>query len=108
MKAVELARIRAGTEWVYTADLPAGCKGHCYWVHAIIPDVSDACVQSRCRLKVLVEALTGPDAGLLFCTSLWNFARRYLPYPEPEVPQVGPVGRVEEKVFGHVTQGSGV
>ena len=76
-------RIIVGHIYRYVADWPAGCKGHKYRVCQFFPDVPSY------QEKVLVEALTGPDKGLHFVVSLWNFATRYaadtskLPSAEP-------------------------
>lgn len=63
-------------DYVYTGGLPAGCAGHRYRVHRRIIDVPTF------QVKVLIETLTGRDAGLWFTCSLANFARRYEPVKE--------------------------
>lgn len=63
--------IIAGRRYTYTAEIPRGCAGQEYRVHRFVLDVPSY------QQKVLVEALTGNDAGLWFVCSLENFARRY-------------------------------
>lgn len=90
-------RIREGAEYLYTVLLPRGCLGHRYRVLAFILDVPSL------QQKVLVQALTGPDAGLLFSVSPANFATRYEPVPEP-VAVAEPEAAVAEKVAGHASE----
>lgn len=63
--------ITAGAVYIYQAALPAGCAGHRYRAARFIVDVPSY------QKKVLVECLSGRDAGLWFTCSLANFARRY-------------------------------
>lgn len=75
---IEIGRIVPGKVYRYTNDLPRGCKDALYRVEAFILDVPSY------QMKVLVLALTGKDAGLLFCCTPNNFAQRYAPHePEP-------------------------
>lgn len=64
--------IREGGVYVYTAGIPAKCKGFQYRV--LRCDVLSVPDYTR---KVLVEALNGPDKGLLFVCSPANFSTRY-------------------------------
>lgn len=57
--------------YAYQAELPRGCKGHQYVPRRFVLDVP------AYQQKVLVECLSGKDAGLWFVCSLMNFARRY-------------------------------
>ena len=61
-----------GAVYIYTCGLPVGCHGHPYRVLRLnVLDVPNY------QNKVLVEALTGPDAGLWFVCSPANFHVRY-------------------------------
>jgi hypothetical protein len=60
----------------YLSRIPAGCQGHTYRLIAPVLDVPSM------QRKVLVEALTGPDAGELFVCTVDNFTRRYEAIPE--------------------------
>lgn len=64
--------IQEGAVYTYTADYPVGCKGHRYRVLRVnvlsVPSYTTT---------VLVEAIDGPDAGLWFVCSPWNFSIRY-------------------------------
>lgn len=72
MEAILKSRgIELGREYVYTQDLPVGCKGAHYYAHFLILDVPSG------QWKILVEALNGRDAGLRFCCTPANFERRY-------------------------------
>ena len=62
--------------YVYTGSLPKGCAGQKYRVHRRILDVP------YMQIKVLVEAVSGQDAGLWFACGLANFAVRYKAAPE--------------------------
>lgn len=63
-----------GAVYIYTCGLPVGCHGHRYRVLRVgVMDVPNY------QKKVLVEALTGPDAGLWFVCSEENFRVRYQP-----------------------------
>lgn len=66
-----LGSIVVGMDYVYTADIPKDCKGYLYHAHRFIQDVPSY------QRKVLVECLNGPDQGLWFCCSEWNFSTRY-------------------------------
>ena len=65
--------IIAGRIYIYTALIPKGCKGERYKVLyekvIAVPEYTK---------KVLVEAITGPDKGLIFVCSPWNFSTRYV------------------------------
>lgn len=93
-------RIVEGGVYLYTADAPKGCKGHRYRVLRFI--VAAPSYQQQ----VLVEALSGPHAGLWFSTTPWNFSTRYALAPV-EQPVAPPAVPVPEKVAGYTTQGSG-
>jgi hypothetical protein len=71
--------IVVGAFYSYSGAIPPGCHGHRYRVLGFVLDVP-VNVQ-----KVLVEAQTGPDAGLLFVCSPINFSLRYIP-EKPEEP----------------------
>jgi hypothetical protein len=60
-----------GADYTYLSGIPAGCAGHTYRLHRFVTDVPSK------QRKVLVEALTGPDAGLWFTCAVANFCRRY-------------------------------
>ena len=82
-----------GGLYEYRAAHPEGCAGCLYRLHRIVLDVPSY------QHKVLVEALTGHDAGLWFVCSVANFCTRYVPAaPLPVEPG---------KVAGYITQGSG-
>lgn len=72
-------RIVVGATYRYTNALPARCLGQFYLVHRFVVDVP---VRSE---KVLVECLTGDDAGRWFTVSPAHFATRY----------AGPLGAAE-------------
>lgn len=61
-----------GATYKYTSNIPAKCTGHRYRILRLnvlsVPDYTQ---------KVLVEALTGPDKGMLFVCSPANFSARY-------------------------------
>lgn len=65
--------IRKGAVYVYTSALPVGCQGGLYRVIDFLIDVPTY------QPRVLVRCLAGKDAGLRFCTTEMNFARRYQP-----------------------------
>lgn len=65
-------RIVVGAEYTYHG-LPLNCQGHRYQVLALVLDVPSY------QQKVLVQALSGPDEGLLFVCSPANFSTRYRP-----------------------------
>jgi len=69
----EVLRIVEGATYLYVADSPPCCKGHRYRVAKFILAVP------AYQEQVLVEALSGPDAGLWFACSPWNFSTRYVP-----------------------------
>lgn len=69
-------RIVKGADYIYTAELPSGCKGQRYRVLDFVLDVPSY------QQKVLVKALTGKDKGLRFTCTEMNFARRYKPASE--------------------------
>lgn len=92
-------RIIAGRDYLYTGDLPKGCRGQRYHVHGFVLDVPSY------QEKVLVEALTGRDRGLWFTCSPANFAQRYELAPGQE-PVVEPVpAPVFEKVVDFTSKG---
>lgn len=77
--------------------LPKGCAGQLYRAVRFVKDVPSY------QRKVLVEALTGPDAGDWFTVSEHNFKIRYkLPEEDEAEPEPLP-----EKVAGRNEQGSG-
>ncbi len=65
-------------------------KGHLYRVHRHVIDVPVY------DTKVLVEPLTGPDAGQWFVVSPANFAMRYELAEEPAAVTLGLVALVPE------------
>lgn len=69
--ALLLSEIKEGRTYRYVNSVPKKCQGHLYVVLAFIPYVP---VYQK---LVLVEAMTGPDKGLLFCCSPHNFSTRY-------------------------------
>jgi len=71
MIAVESIDIDLG-DYVYIATMPAGRKGHTYRV--IDNNVLDV---PSYQHKILVECVTGPDAGLKFTVTPANFLTRY-------------------------------
>lgn len=87
--------------YIYQSGIPAGCKGHEYRLHRFVIDVPSK------QRKVLVECLTGPDAGLWFVCSVSNFCRRYAPpaAKEPEPVQVEQA--FAEKVAGRTAEAWG-
>jgi hypothetical protein len=91
-----------GSEYVYTATIPAGCKGHRYRLLKLVLDVPTY------QQKLCMVALTGPDSGRWFVVSPWNFAQRYEP-AEVDAPQT-PDPVAPEKVAGvrPESRGSGV
>jgi hypothetical protein len=92
-----------GADYLYTADVPKGCKGHLYRIVHFVQDVPSY------QEKLCMEALTGPDRGLRFIVSPWNFALRYEPAEHPvTVAPRAPDPPLPEKVAGFVQQGSGV
>jgi hypothetical protein len=66
------ATITENAEYIYQAGFPANCRGHRYRVVRV-----DVLLVPAYAKVVLVEALTGPDKGLLFVCSEANFASRY-------------------------------
>ena len=60
-------------DYIYTGEWPRGCAGQRYRVHRRVLYVPVN------QVHVLVEALTGSDAGLWFTCALDNFAHRYKP-----------------------------
>ena len=64
--------IREGANYCYVSDSPEKCRNHVYRV--LLPNMPF--VPVRIQL-VLVECLCGPDEGLIFCCTPWNFALRY-------------------------------
>lgn len=64
-------RIEVGKEYVYVCGIPKGCAGERYKVIAFVLDVPSY------QKKVLVQATTGKDLGLLFVCSQGNFVMRY-------------------------------
>lgn len=73
-------RIVFGAEYRYLGPSPAGCRGQRY------RPVRLALAVPAYQEQVLVEGLTGPDAGHWFCCSPANFATRYEPVPAAPVP----------------------
>ncbi len=65
--------IQVGVVYRYKSGIPKGCQGFHYRVRS--KDVTH--VPSYSKL-VLVEAVDGPDAGMLFVCSPNNFCRRYV------------------------------
>ena len=63
--------ITLGGTYAYVMEHPPGCKGHKYVPHCLVLDVP---VYSW---KVLVECISGPDKGLKFTCSPYNFQIRY-------------------------------
>lgn len=66
--------------------LPKKCQGHLYRV--LDTDIIDV---PSYQHKVLVECVTGPDAGMKFTCTLDNFIRRYRleSFPQQENNKVG-------------------
>lgn len=90
--------------YLYTAEIPAGCKGHRYRVLAFIRQ------EPVKQQLVLVRCLSGPDRGLLFACTPSNFLQRYelLKVKQPEPAPVPPVMFDPKlKVAGKPSQGSG-
>lgn len=71
MMALEKPIIEGG-EYIYASKRPLKCHGHRYRVLRVnvqsVPEYTQ---------KILVEALTGPDKGMLFVCSPNNFSTRY-------------------------------
>lgn len=63
---IELDRI-----YIYTCELPKGCKGMHYKAHRLVLDVPSY------QWKILMEALDGIDRGLWFTCTPANFILRY-------------------------------
>ena len=64
-----------GGVYIYTRGQPVKCHGYHYRLIDKVKDVPSY------QNKVLVEALDGPDKGLLFVCSINNFCTRYVPAP---------------------------
>lgn len=86
--------ITEGTEYLYLADRPAGCKGRRYRVVKLVLAVPSY------QQQVCVECLEGPDAGLWFVCSPHNFSTRHRPVPADPLPL--------EKQAGHISLGNSV
>ena len=71
MGIASIFTIHVGRVYIYLSGIPPRCAGHRYRVHRFVKDVP---VYTE---KVLVECLTGPDAGVWFTCSPANFALRY-------------------------------
>ena len=64
--------IQEGMEYVYTGEFPENCKGHIYKVRKVnVPMVPTY------NKLISVECLCGPDKGLEFVVTPWNFSLRY-------------------------------
>lgn len=63
--------LEIGKTYIYIGEWPPGCKGHRYRIERLVMDVPTY------QEKVLVVALSGPDEGLWFTCSPWNFSTRY-------------------------------
>lgn len=75
-----LDKVYEGATYTYDHDEPEGRRGFLYLVERVdVPSYPD---YSR---KVLVEVLTGPDAGIKFVTTPLNFVQRYKLHSMPEV-----------------------
>lgn len=90
-------RIVEGAEYLYLAATPAGCRGQRYRVLRV-----DVLAVPANQYQVLVEALTGPDRGLWFVCSPWNFSMRYTPAPveAPPTPPAEAPPPIPEKAAG--------
>lgn len=88
-------KITEGAEYVYTAALPSKCTGHLYRVLKFVLAVPSY------QHVVLVEALTGPDEGLWFTTTINNFATRYQLAPPPVAAEPAPSPDVSDKGPGY-------
>lgn len=70
-------KIKEGAVYEYTCHQPSGRFGAKYRVDRFIQDVPSY------QWKVLVECLTGPDAGIWFTVSPSNFSYRYVEVSSP-------------------------
>ena len=64
-------RIAFGALYRYLPGWPPGCRGKSYRPLALVLAVPSY------QEQILVEALDGPDRGLLFVCSPYNFSTRY-------------------------------
>ena len=64
--------IREGERYIYTGSDPPNCTGHIYKV--LKPEILLILVRQS---LVLMECLCGPDKGMVFCITAWNFSLRY-------------------------------
>lgn len=71
-----MIRLVEGCLYEYLSEWPKGCKGHRYRLHKFVIDAPSY------QEKILVECLSGRDAGLWFVVSPSNFALRYKPVKE--------------------------
>lgn len=90
--------IRTNNLYRYLPEMPKGCQGALYRVHAFVLDVPSY------QEKVLVEAVNGVDRGLWFVVTPANFAERYELVPPPTI-EPAPAEAVPEKVAGRITTG---
>lgn len=79
MNKEEICRIIPGAVYRFTSENPLikGCHNHLYRVlHlAMLVPVYQSCI--------VVEAMSGPDKGKVFCVTEINFALRYAPLSPP-------------------------
>lgn len=87
LSAPERFRIVEGGEYIYCGHHPINCRGHRYRALRFIIAVP------AYQQLILVEALTGPDTGLMFACTPNNFSLNYVeapPAPKPSAEEPAP------------------
>lgn len=70
------AEIEVPGDYIFIASKPEDCHGHLYRAHAMAKDIPSY------QQKVIVEGITGPDAGDWWSCSLAIFLNKFVPAEE--------------------------
>jgi hypothetical protein len=83
--------------YTYVGNIPTNCKGSHYRVVRV-----DVLAVPSYQEQILVVALDGPDKGLLFVCSPWNFCQRYELYKETIHDNAQPATNCPANLPSHV------